>query len=447
MTAWHISAVAPGSLERDDSDLTQLPMKWAHDAASGKPLYIHDDPVVQGTCQCLCPACKQVLIPVLAGQPLRTDPTAHFRHPPGTRKDACTIVAARLAATEHLLETGFIDLPRRTMSRSAVGFSGERYEVWVEIPEERRKIKAAGLIDRTTAELMLDDGRILLVDLTGQATAATSANAAMVTIALSDPILATLSVEEIRSRLRILPGTRIRRGRLYEWGDGSLQQTWYFTPHPAEPMDRDHMTMDGRLNRTLWTYRPAQSFSSLFPNILRAQLVLGTQSAPTVWQVVSVETVASGEELLTLRARSSFGALPELIEEHIPEGAKTEVLATLAHVADGAFRSSPVSLVDLCRAAATVVLAHWLESTGDAPDKVHYLDLGALLKAFEKQQGNPDTNSPSAAGSAIRLLQRFHSRGKPNEQKRYNTRPPTEEDAQLVLGALGFLLREVGWAR
>jgi len=243
------------------------------------------------------------------------------------------------------------------------------------------------------------------------------------------------------------PVTRIRRGRLYQWGDGCLQQTWYFTPHPAEPMDRDHMTMDGRLNRTLWTYRPAQSFSSLFPNILRAQLVLGTKSAPTVWQVVSVETVASGEELLTLRARSSFGALPELIEEDIPEGAKTEVLATLAHVADGAFRSSPVSLVDLCRAATTVVLAHWLESTGDAPDNVHFLDLGALLKAFEKQQGNPDTNSPSAAGSAIRLLQRFHSRGKPNEQKRYNTRPPTEEDAQLVLGALGFLLREVGWAR
>ena len=80
-------------------------------------------------------------------------------------------------------------------------------------------------------------------------------------------------------------------------------------------------------------------------------------------------------------------------------------------------------------------------------DQVHYLDLGALLKAFEEQQGNTDTNSPSAAGSAIRLLQRFHSRGKPNEQKRYNTRPPTEEDAQLVLGALGFLLREVGWGR
>ncbi len=205
MTSWEIKAAAPGYAEPDGADLSRLPMKWAHDAVSGKPLYIHDDQVVEGTVQSLCPACKQILIPVLAGQPLRTDPTSHFRHPPGTHKDACTIVAARLAATEHLLRNGYIDLPRRTMSRSAIGFSGEHYEVWVEIPEERRKIKAAGLIDRTTAELTLDDGRILLVELTGQGTAATSTNSAMVTIALSDPMLAALSVEEIRSRLRILP--------------------------------------------------------------------------------------------------------------------------------------------------------------------------------------------------------------------------------------------------
>jgi len=243
------------------------------------------------------------------------------------------------------------------------------------------------------------------------------------------------------------PVTRVRRGRLYEWRDGALQQTWHFPPHPAEPVDRNSMTMDGRLNRTLCTFRPAQIFSSMRPNVLHAQLVLGTKSAPTVWRIVSVETVASGEELITLRARSSLGALPELVEDHIPEGARTEVLASLEHVADAAFRSSPVSLIDLCRAATTVVLAHWLESTEGAPDNVHHLDLGALLKAFEKQQGNTDAHSPSAAGSAVRLLQRFHSRGKPNEQKRYNTRPPTEEDAQLVLNALGFLLREVGWAR
>lgn len=243
------------------------------------------------------------------------------------------------------------------------------------------------------------------------------------------------------------PVTRVRRGRLYQWRDGALQQTWYFQPHPAEPVDRNSMTKDGHLSRMLCTYRPAQIFSSMRPNILRAQFVLGTKSAPTVWRIVSVETVASGEELITLRARSSLGVLPELVEDQIPDEARTEVLASLGHVADAAFRSSPVSLIDLCRAAATVILAYFLESTGGAPDNVHHLDLGPLLNAFDKQQGNADGRSPSAAGSAVRLLQRFHSRGKPNEQKRYNIRPPTEEDAQLVLSALGFLLREMGWAR
>ena len=243
------------------------------------------------------------------------------------------------------------------------------------------------------------------------------------------------------------PVTRVRRGRLYEWRDGALNQTWYFPPHPAEPPDRNNMSMDGRLNRMLYTYHPARIFASAFPNSVRAQLVLGTQSAPTVWRIVSVETIASGEELITLHARSTFGCLPELIDDHIPKQASPEVTTILDKVADAAFRSSPVSLIDLCRAATTTVLAYWLEASGDAPNNVHHLDVGDLLKAVEKQQGNGNTQPPSAAGSAIRLLQRFHSRGKPNEQKRYNTRPPTEEDAQFALNALGFLLRELGWAR
>ena len=84
------------------------------------------------------------------------------------------------------------------------------------------------------------------------------------------------------------PVTRVRRGRLYEWRDGALNQTWYFPPHPAEPPDRNNMSMDGRLNRMLYTYHPARIFGLAFPRPVRAQLVLGTQSAPTVWRIVSV---------------------------------------------------------------------------------------------------------------------------------------------------------------
>ena len=67
----------------------------------------------------------------MAGQPQRVRPTAHFRHPAGSQKDDGSPVAARLAATRHLLELGFIVRPRRQMSRTAKGFSGDGYEVWV----------------------------------------------------------------------------------------------------------------------------------------------------------------------------------------------------------------------------------------------------------------------------------------------------------------------------
>ncbi len=190
-------------------DATTVPLKWAHDAQTGEPRYIHDPEVAQGGRICTCPACKLSLIPVMAGQPLRTRPTAHFRHPAGAQKDDCSVVAARLAATRHLLEIGFIDLPRRRMSATAKGFSGQGYEVWVEAPAARVSVVSAALHDHATALLTLDDGRELLVDLTGLREADSDGSGrAIVTLSLSDSTIAMLGPEEIRTRLRILPEIR-----------------------------------------------------------------------------------------------------------------------------------------------------------------------------------------------------------------------------------------------
>lgn len=204
MTAWQVeSADVPPDLSARTSD---VPLKWAHDERTGEPRYIHDSEVINRKCSCTCPACQLKLTPVMAGQPLHLLPTAHFRHPPGSQKKACTLVAARLAATHLLQVSGFIELPRRAMSRTATGFSGKGYEVWVEEPAERIAVRGSRLLDRVTAELTLDDGRKLLVDLTGQRQPCSEFDGqAVVTISLSDRQLATLTIEEIRSRLRILP--------------------------------------------------------------------------------------------------------------------------------------------------------------------------------------------------------------------------------------------------
>lgn len=219
VSTWQIGS---GSLSENSATLKRsddVPLKWAHDARTSEPRYIHDRQVVNRECSCVCPACNLNLTPVMAGQPLRTHPTAHFRHPPGAAKDSCILASAHLAATRFLADSGFIELPRRTMSRTATGFSGEGYEVWVEKPAERRAVTHAQLLDRVTAELTLDDGRKLLVDLTGHRTPLDACDGkAVVTIALSDPELAMLGPEEIRSRLRILPDVRW----CAHWNDAAL---------------------------------------------------------------------------------------------------------------------------------------------------------------------------------------------------------------------------------
>jgi hypothetical protein len=197
-----------------------VPLTWAHDARTREPRYIHDVEVIDGSAECQCPACDLSLTPVLAGQPLRRNPTAHFRHPKGAQRDDCTLVAARLAAIRHLQERGFIDLPRRRMSANAIGFSGQGYEGWAEKPGERVSITSAVLHDHATALLKLDDGREFLVDLTGRRDAGSDGQGrAIVTMLLSDHAIAMMSPDEIRARLRLLPDIRW----CTHWDDQALQ--------------------------------------------------------------------------------------------------------------------------------------------------------------------------------------------------------------------------------
>nr|CAD61114.1 hypothetical protein [Cupriavidus oxalaticus] len=217
-STWQVRSLT--SADRRMVPASSVPLKWAHDARTGEPCYIHDAEVSEGRAECQCPACHLSLTPVLAGQPLHRNPTAHFRHPKGAQKDDCTLVAARLAAIRNLQERGFIDLPRHRRSASAIGFSGQGYEGWAEMPEQRISIAGAVLQDHATALLTLDDGRELLVDLTGQREVGGDGRGrAIVTLSLSDPAIAMMSPEEIRARLRLLPDIHW----CSHWSDHALQ--------------------------------------------------------------------------------------------------------------------------------------------------------------------------------------------------------------------------------
>lgn len=235
------------------------------------------------------------------------------------------------------------------------------------------------------------------------------------------------------------PVTRIRRGRFYDTlGIRSQPDSWWVHRHPVIHDEVGQVNHQGLFAKTLVTFTPMRRVVEQLQSARDPIVVLGAQPAVSAWSVVSVERADGEHDVVTLKARLNFGFLPELISEAIPQAGRERVTREIAKVVDAAHRQSGIALVDLCRAAATVVLAEWLVSQG-APDLIRLQDLGQVIAKMP-----PESTLRRSAADIIRLL---HPRGKPNEQLRLGTPQVTEADGGFALDALAFLLRDLGWAR
>lgn len=236
------------------------------------------------------------------------------------------------------------------------------------------------------------------------------------------------------------PVSRIRRGRFYEWGSGRSQpDQWWVHKHPVLPEDIGHKTHEGRLTKSLISFTPMANVSAKLLTTPRTLVVLGADTAVTVWNIVSVERAGNNEDVVTMRARSNLGFLPDLLLEQIPARARERVSAAVTKVVDGAHRSSGITVVDLCRDALGVILSAHLQ-----------LEVGVDAKVIEKDLGELITKLPPELKlfrSAADVVCKLHPRGKSNEQQRLGTRDVTDADGAFAIEALGFVLRDLGWAR
>lgn len=106
------------------------------------------------------------------------------------------------------------------------------------------------------------------------------------------------------------PVSRVRRGRLYERVEMQPAE-WFVLPHPAVPDEyRKSADAGGHIRKRLATFR-AFSLRVKFPHIALDQplILLGMADRFTVWTLVSIEFLSSGDELLVLKARQSLGSL------------------------------------------------------------------------------------------------------------------------------------------
>lgn len=223
-----VIGAAPRSVDEATAALDSLVMTWAHDTVAGQPVYIGelDESRNGNACFCECASCGHPLRATNAGKAEGTYvQRPHFKHQAGVVRNDCLVLTARAAALRLLIDEGVLDMPARTYASKWQGLSGKEYEGSATTPARRLALVGARFRDRTSAILELADGRRVLVTLTGTnvvdepAADGDEPLRATIFIDINDPSLAGADTEQIRSRLKLLPGALCWQAH---WDDDAL---------------------------------------------------------------------------------------------------------------------------------------------------------------------------------------------------------------------------------
>lgn len=224
------------------------------------------------------------------------------------------------------------------------------------------------------------------------------------------------------------PVSMVRRGRIYQ-------------PYPSQPHEcivppidsLEAVSYGAAVNaqkKRLNCYQPyALSLNAPDHNYA----IIGTQSAYSLWRIVSIDRMYFRDELLTLRPLHSMGALPDLELSNVPEPWKTKVKETVGKVVDAMHRANADSIIELCRHAASAALfAHYHEDL----QKLSGTDLGKLADDAGK-------DGKRIVASCGKIIADLHSRIKPNMQVELDLRPISDRDAELAIYGLSCILSDL----
>lgn len=235
------------------------------------------------------------------------------------------------------------------------------------------------------------------------------------------------------------PVTRVRRGRIYESHTGTQPHDWPVSAHPFESDETRQVAASRQLRKRLYTYWPCQSMTARPDRGHGLLLALGTGRGASAWRVIQVETLINQDIMVTLKAISAFGIIPEIDLAKVHSTNQQSVRQAIDRVLDSAFRETPLSVIDHCRNAAQVVLSRWMLQAG-AETAILRKDLDQICKIAEAKPF-----FKFAARDAANVIRILHTRGKANKQETEGLRLSVEEDAEMSIHALAFILREVAW--
>lgn len=232
--------------------------------------------------------------------------------------------------------------------------------------------------------------------------------------------------------------SRTRRGRLYQKMEGTQPEQHTVSAHPY---DRGLFPgYDKATRKSLFVYMSSTGILHRPNQGQGLVLALGSSNGASAWRIVQTEAVYSGAVMVTLKALSAYGILPELNAEKIDQRFRLAVAQAISRVLDSAFKESPGSVVDNCRDAMQVILSSWLAQNGSSEAVIgdELAKISAIVEAAPHEK--------ICVGNLGKVCAKLHSRNKSNAQRQNGYRPIVDEDADLALQALGFTLRDLNWS-
>ena len=196
------------------------------------------------------------------------------------------------------------------------------------------------------------------------------------------------------------PITRVRRGRVFILYDGRQKADWVV----HDPFRDDLPSVpsgDGAAKAVavlLYGRACLTGLQNRAPRRGHQIVALGSSPFLSLWSVLSVESSVHGTPVLTLKAQRSFGTLPDLMLDRVPEEIRVALTQALEKVEESAHRLGAEAVIDRCRDAASIIFGQLCGNRG--------LDLSSAIKKSEQVQPEPAELTVWAG----QLIARLHAR-------------------------------------
>lgn len=235
------------------------------------------------------------------------------------------------------------------------------------------------------------------------------------------------------------PVSRIRRGRFYKFT--GTPSSWQVLPSSQVTIAGCGTGSNGLISLPSLVAYGACAVSAELKTvgITHALVVLGKGQSSTIWSIIHVETSFTGEEMVTLKARQSLGALPELNIAKLPDQYGNSIQEALQTLEDDYHLASPESVVDRANEAATRILNAYLELKESSSQN-------SLFKAIRTADELGQKDRKEVARNAADIVRLLHGRTKYAVQQDKNVRSVREQDAELAVHCIGVMLCDLEWA-